>query len=494
MSDNADQKEKSRLNGTRYLLIAGLISKVLGFVREMLLAASLGATKEYDTYLVSTSIPGAVSSVFSYAVPYHIIPSSEGEYENRKDALFWVLFSLLVAFISAAAFMVSAFSPAGMSLRVSRLAAYSCLLIPLTTLASILESRSARTGSFNRIAFSNIGFAVFAIAAAGLSFLWPQAEMVLLLFLIANFARILFWGGTAIKSLFDFGAIKPRDIMLNSLIPVSALLILGGELFGQAAAVSERLILASGGMAAGAVTQLYYSRVFIELPASVLSLAVGRVFLSALVKAGSTKECHLLFERGLTYSLYFGLPLAVVVSVGAPEVLPVLIGFGKFKGETAKNVSQLIAWMSPGIIASIVLPFIIQAMLARHKYILVFGYQLGHFAFRTLGALIGVHTHNIYILGLLVSCANGLSGIFVLILFYRMEGWRFLSGKQYRFIFEAFLFSMVLLISIYLPCHFLSSVEMNASRLIYVKLLLISTETALVGGVMIKRAKRLDTM
>lgn len=66
------------------ILMLTMISKVLGFVREMLLASKYGAGFDTDAYLVATSIPTILFMSIGIAVRTTLIPAFTIELNNRK--------------------------------------------------------------------------------------------------------------------------------------------------------------------------------------------------------------------------------------------------------------------------------------------------------------------------------------------------------------------------------------------------------------------------
>lgn len=51
-----------------------LISKVLGFIRGMVIAHKFGTSAEYDFYLIAVMLPAPAAGVFGYACYYQFVP------------------------------------------------------------------------------------------------------------------------------------------------------------------------------------------------------------------------------------------------------------------------------------------------------------------------------------------------------------------------------------------------------------------------------------
>ncbi|HEY8416174.1 MAG TPA: murein biosynthesis integral membrane protein MurJ, partial [Thermaerobacter sp.] len=60
------------------IFILGVVSRVLGFFREMVLAAVFGATSVTDAYTITFSIPFVLFAVFGSAITTVVIPLLTG--------------------------------------------------------------------------------------------------------------------------------------------------------------------------------------------------------------------------------------------------------------------------------------------------------------------------------------------------------------------------------------------------------------------------------
>jgi putative peptidoglycan lipid II flippase len=97
--------------GTFVVLVAlGGLSKVVGFLREMLLAARFGADRQMDAFLIGYTLPGVAQRIFEDLVGASVLPlfaswiaaSGETEACRRLGALVRLLFVSGCAFVLAA--------------------------------------------------------------------------------------------------------------------------------------------------------------------------------------------------------------------------------------------------------------------------------------------------------------------------------------------------------------------------------------------------------
>ena len=65
---------RSVAKATAIITFASIISKLLGFARETVVAKYFGATSQTDAYLVAFIIPGVILSLLGGALPGTMIP------------------------------------------------------------------------------------------------------------------------------------------------------------------------------------------------------------------------------------------------------------------------------------------------------------------------------------------------------------------------------------------------------------------------------------
>ncbi len=66
------------------LMIATVLSRILGFVREMTIAYQFGATAQVDAYLVAFIVPGMLAAMVAGAITIVFIPIFT-EYQVKEN-------------------------------------------------------------------------------------------------------------------------------------------------------------------------------------------------------------------------------------------------------------------------------------------------------------------------------------------------------------------------------------------------------------------------
>jgi len=81
-----------------FISILGLLSRGLGFIREMIFANNFGLEKEFDLYLVGAVLPISINSVILYIGQNHFVPgfqklnSSDSESAQKYYKQSFILF------------------------------------------------------------------------------------------------------------------------------------------------------------------------------------------------------------------------------------------------------------------------------------------------------------------------------------------------------------------------------------------------------------------
>lgn len=344
-----------------------MASRVLGFARDMLIAARLGAGPLADAFFVALQLPnlfrrlfgeGAFNAAFIPAFAGTLAtqgPRAARELAERMAALMgvWlaslvVLGILLMPHILAllAPGFASAPSKLALAVELTRITFPYLLFICLTALVS---------GVLN-------GLDRFAAAAAAPVFfnLLSMAALLTLTPYVATPAHALAWGVTA-SGVVQLGivlwAAARAGMALRVLRPPSltpevraVLRRMGPGVIG--AGVTQLnlvigLVIASL-LPAGAVSFLYYADRIGQLPLGVIGAAVGTALLPLLsrqLRAGERLSAHRSMNRAIEFSLVLCLPAAVGQAAAALPLVETLFQRGAFgPAETAATAKALAAY------------------------------------------------------------------------------------------------------------------------------------------------------
>lgn len=342
------------------------LSRVAGFIRDILTAAILGAGPVADAFFVALKLPNffrRVTAEGAFSVSFVPLYSETLEQEGQERATrfannaFWIMTAVLAVFSALAIFfmpyVIMAIAPGfiddplryNLGVELARITFPYLLLMSLTALLGGVLNAHNRFAPF---AFAPVLFNLCLIGAVLLSGLFETPGHALSYgILIAGVAQfgLLLWCALSGK-VFRLEFRKPEmSVKIRKVFKLMGPGVIGAgvmhiNLFAD-------LILASF-LAEGAISYLYYADRLNQLPLGVVGIAVGTALLPMLSKALSrndTAEAHDLFNRSVEYCLLLALPAALAL-LAIPEVLiGTLFERGAFSAEdTAASSAVLMAY------------------------------------------------------------------------------------------------------------------------------------------------------
>ena len=342
-----------------------LLSRIFGFVRDMLVARFLGAGMLADAFLVAFKLPNFLRRLFAEgAFNAAFVPLFAGTLEEQgKDAarevaeqIFSVLAWIVLLVVALAEifmpWLILAFAPGFaddpqkfmLTVLLARICFPYILMIALVTLLSGVLN------SFNR-------FAAVAAAPILLNICLISALLLLTPYMQTS-AHALAIGVMAagmVQFVWLVLACKKAGIHLTLrwprlTAPVKKLLLLAAPVALGAGVAQVNLlidiILAS--LFPGAVSWLYYADRLNELPIGVIGVAVGTALLPMLtrtIRTGDKQEAINKMNSALFLALIFAIPSAIALAIIPQPIIQTIYQHGAFdSSDTAAVVPALIAY------------------------------------------------------------------------------------------------------------------------------------------------------
>lgn len=328
-----------------------LISRILGFVRDIVIAISFGASGLTDAFFVAFRIPNLLRRMFAEgAFALAFVPVFT-EYRERKDhaalqdlvdhvagTLALVLTLVTLLGVLTAPLLILLFAPGfsddperqQLATEMLRLTFPYVLFISLTALAGgILNS----FGKFAVPAFTPVLLNLCLIAAA----LWlaPLLEQPVVALawgvLFAGLAQLAF----QIPALWRLGLLpRPRWQRAHQGVRRVIKLMLPALLGSSAAQINMLLnTVVASYLVIGSISWLYYSDRFVELPLSLFGIAIGTVILPKLAahySQRSTTAFNATLDWALRLSVIIALPSMLGLVLLSGPILTTLIQYGAF--------------------------------------------------------------------------------------------------------------------------------------------------------------------
>ena len=363
-----------------------MASRVLGFIRDMLMAAMIGAGPIADAFFVANKLPNLFRRLFgegafnaAFVPEFSGLLATDGPEAARRFAreaisvmTFWLggitiageIFMPQIMHVLAPGFIAT---PEKFALTVD-LARITFPYLMLICLAALLSGALNGMERFAAAAAAPVLYNLFAIAA--LLGLTP---------FVPTIGHAAAWGvsasGVVQLALLIWAVHRagmPMRIPRPRLTPAMKLLLrrMAPGLVGAGAAQLNQavdLIIASL-LPAGTVSLLYYADRIQQLPLGVIGIAVGTALLPMLsrqVRGGDDAAALASLNRAIEYALFLTLPAALALTVAAFPIMWVLFGRGAFTIETAHLASQSLAAYAIGLPAVVLLKVLAPAAFAR---------------------------------------------------------------------------------------------------------------------------------
>ncbi len=349
------------------------ISRVFGFVRDMLIARVLGAGRLSDIFLAAFKLPnlfrdllgeGALSAIF---IPMYT--DSKKDESFARNVFSWLMVGLLGITILFEIFMplvVWGLAPGfdavpgkmEMTVVISRIMfVYVIFVCGAAFLSAILNAFSR----FLLAAFMPVLLNIMLIGALLIAMVWGTQNVLYLMAGTVVLSGVIQFGvlwGRIRRRHFGLRLIVPRwTPRMKSLFKRLGVSIVGSG-FYQITIIVGTLVAS---FQSGAVSWLYYSDRIVQLPFAMIGLAVGTVLMSSISNALAEKNMRSVYiqqNSSMRRSLMLILPCVVGLVVLAEPIIKYLFEYGAWTAESTHAVAVAI------MIQALVLP----AMLVSQIY------------------------------------------------------------------------------------------------------------------------------
>ncbi len=363
------------------------VSRILGFVRDVMTAAILGAGPVADAFIVALKLPnlfrritgeGAFSVSFVPLYTSKLQKEGEGPADEFASNAFAVMTTLLTPFVIlcmvAMPLVIKVIAPGfdvgqeryELAVEMTRITFPYLLLISLSALiGGVLNAHE----KFAPFAAAPIVFNLSLIAA--LWFLSPLLE---------TGGHALSWGLFAAGILQFLGllaSLKYYKIGLHVRLPkfdadIKTLFKLMGPGVIGAGVMHINLfvdVMIASLLPEGSISYLYYADRLNQLPLGMVGIAVGTALLPMLSRtmaSGNVQEGRELFNRALEICLILALPAGVAMLVTAEPLIKILFERGNFEADDALITAHVLMGYALGVPAYVACKVLSTTYYARH--------------------------------------------------------------------------------------------------------------------------------
>ncbi|MFV0665682.1 murein biosynthesis integral membrane protein MurJ [Denitromonas sp.] len=363
-----------------------LISRILGFARDFVIARAFGAGVATDAFFVAFRLPNLLRRMFAEGAFSQAFVPILAEYKNRrgeseahalvsKVATLLGLVVLIISIIGAVAapliIYISAPGFAGDADKFALTVELTRITFPYIFFMSLVALSGGVLNTWSRFAIPaftpvllNLSFIGMALFAAPL-FDPPVLALAWAVFLGGALQLILQLRPLARIGMLPRFRLDTKDPGVRRILYLMAPAILGVSVSQISLLINT--IFASF-LTSGSVSWLYFADRLMEFPAGLLGVALGTILLPSLSKCHADEDPTQfsdLLDWGLRLTLMLTLPAALALAVLAVPLIATLFHYGAFSVTDVLNTRTALIAYSVGLTGMILVKVLAPGFYAR---------------------------------------------------------------------------------------------------------------------------------
>ena len=362
-----------------------IISRLLGYVRDILIAVFLGAGPLADAFFVAFRIPNTFRRLFSEGTfNAAFVPSYSSVLDNKKKSQKFAnnIFTLLTIGLFFLVLVIEVMMPIFVFLiapgfegdyqKMELAITLTRITFPFLIFISLASFFSAILNSHNKFAVASATPIILNILLIGvllfgkilndelvyyLSYAVTISGILQLIFLYFFVKKYL-----SLKISLSFKIDNKVKLFFKKLLPsifssgVTQINILVGT------------IIAS--FQASAVSYLYYADRIYQINLAIAGIAIGTVILPQLskhVQSNKKDKINLIQNKALELSLFLSIPAALALLIASEEIISSLFGYGSFNELSVINSAKALFYFAIGLPAFSLIKVFSAFFFARHN-------------------------------------------------------------------------------------------------------------------------------
>jgi putative peptidoglycan lipid II flippase len=368
---------------------ATLASRLTGFVRDMLVAATLGATAIADAYVAAFLIPnlfrrlvgeGAFNAAYVPIFTRRETEGGHGSAEAFAEAALSLFLGVGIAILLLAEFgmpaIIGLVAPGFTDYpqKFDDAVAFGRIMFPFVAIILVVAVFTGTLNALGRYAIAawapvllNI-FLIIALAAAiimGLRGTRDAGFMLVWTVLIAGVVNLLLVAFAVWRTGYRLAPHVPRpdaDLTRLMLIALPGIAVAGAGHINVVVAAQMSSGLPS------AVSWLYFAERIFQLPLGFVAAAIGVVLLPAVSRSmaeGDLKSAREAESRALEFGLLIVIPGAIALAILARPIVHILYERGAFTPADTTAVANVLRALAIGLPAFVLVKVFLPAFLSR---------------------------------------------------------------------------------------------------------------------------------
>jgi len=362
-----------------------IVSRLLGYVRDILIAVFLGAGPLADAFFVAFKIPNTFRRLFSEGTfNAAFVPSYSSLLNNKKESQKFAnnIFNLLIVGLFFLVLIIEILMPLFIFLiapgfdgdyqKMELAITLTRITFPFLMFVSLASFFSAILNSHNKFAIASATPIILNILLIGVLLFGKILDDQLVHYLsyaitlsgILQFIFLYFFVKKYFLPKFKLyikidGKIKT---FFRKLLP---------SIFSSGVTQINILIgtiIAS--FQASAVSYLYYADRIYQINLAIAGIAIGTVILPQLskhIQDNKKEKIDSIQNKALELSLFLSIPAAIALLVASEEIMSSLFGYGSFDESSVKNSAKALFYFAVGLPAFSLIKVFSTFFFARHN-------------------------------------------------------------------------------------------------------------------------------
>jgi putative peptidoglycan lipid II flippase len=363
-----------------------ILSRLLGYVRDILIAIFLGTGPIADAFFVAFRIPNTFRRLFSEGtfnaafVPSYASEISQGK--DKSDKFANSVFNLLALSLLAIVVLIEIFMPIfvfliapgfdGESEKMELAIKLTRITFPFLFFISLASFFSAILNAHNRFAVASAAPIILNIMLIGVLFFGnfindKIAYNLSYAVTLSGFVQLIF------LYLFVKKFYLPKfnlKIEINEKIKNFFKKLLPSIFSSGVTQINILVGTIIASFEASAVSHLYYADRIYQINLAIAGIAIGTVILpklSGYIQKNQKDEIILIQNKALELSLFLSIPAMIALFIASEEIVSALFGYGSFDESSVKNSAKALFYFGLGLPAFALIKVFSSFFFARHN-------------------------------------------------------------------------------------------------------------------------------
>jgi len=362
-----------------------IISRLLGYVRDILIAVFLGAGPLADAFFVAFRIPNTFRRLFSEGTfNAAFVPSYSSLLNNKNNSQKFAnnIFNLLIVGLFFLVLVIEILMPLFVFLiapgfesdqqKMELAITLTRITFPFLMFISLASFFSAILNSHNKFAIASAAPIILNILLIGVLLFGKILNDQLVIYLsyavtLSGILQFIF------LYLFVKKYFSPKlklHIKIDGKVKIFFRKLLPSIFSSGVTQINILVGTIIASFQASAVSYLYYADRVYQINLAIAGIAIGTVILPQLskhVQSKKKKKIDSIQNKALELSLFLSIPAAIALLIASEEIISSLFGYGSYDEISVKNSAKALFYFAIGLPAFSLIKVFSAFFFARHN-------------------------------------------------------------------------------------------------------------------------------